>query len=222
MTNTNLQAAPGWYPDPYRQAPLRWWDGAQWTAQVSGAPAHYAPVHNAPAHYAPVRRQLPPDTPVYTPWIWLAVLLPLVSVVLSLAFNPVDAIAQSFRSIDPSNPVPPSSLYTSIYTPGYFISAALGWVFYGLAVVFSWLDYRALQRRGLDRPFHWAWSFLLVHVYTIGRSVIVRRVSGGRGGAPIWVSIAVIVISIAAGIALTAMIMAAVFQSVGNLSGVGA
>lgn len=25
---------PGWYPDPWRQAPLRFWDGFQWTWQL--------------------------------------------------------------------------------------------------------------------------------------------------------------------------------------------
>jgi hypothetical protein len=26
---------PGWYPDPWRVKRLRWWDGAQWTAQAA-------------------------------------------------------------------------------------------------------------------------------------------------------------------------------------------
>jgi hypothetical protein len=26
--------APGWYVDPHGQARLRWYDGAQWTAQT--------------------------------------------------------------------------------------------------------------------------------------------------------------------------------------------
>ena len=26
-----VQPAPGWYSDPWRAAPLRWWDGVQWT-----------------------------------------------------------------------------------------------------------------------------------------------------------------------------------------------
>ena len=26
-----VQPAPGWYSDPWRTAPLRWWDGSQWT-----------------------------------------------------------------------------------------------------------------------------------------------------------------------------------------------
>lgn len=27
--------APGWYPDPHGQAPLRWWNGNEWTLDVS-------------------------------------------------------------------------------------------------------------------------------------------------------------------------------------------
>ena len=27
---------PNWYPDPYGQAELRWWDGAQWTEHTHG------------------------------------------------------------------------------------------------------------------------------------------------------------------------------------------
>lgn len=27
----------GWYEDPWRQAPLRWWDGQQWTGHTTGA-----------------------------------------------------------------------------------------------------------------------------------------------------------------------------------------
>jgi hypothetical protein len=44
MTVTG-QAAPGWYPDPSDPRRLRWFDGAQWTSQVSGAgiPTQTAP-----------------------------------------------------------------------------------------------------------------------------------------------------------------------------------
>jgi hypothetical protein len=34
------QGAPGgaWYPDPWGQAPFRWWDGERWTDWVTGPP----------------------------------------------------------------------------------------------------------------------------------------------------------------------------------------
>jgi hypothetical protein len=25
----------GWYPDPWSQQPLRWWDGVRWTAETA-------------------------------------------------------------------------------------------------------------------------------------------------------------------------------------------
>lgn len=33
-----VMATPGWYEDPQGQAPLRWWDGVQWTASTTGPP----------------------------------------------------------------------------------------------------------------------------------------------------------------------------------------
>ena len=45
------QNPPNWYPDPMGRHEYRWFDGAQWTDQVSshGRPA-VDPVHQAPAH----------------------------------------------------------------------------------------------------------------------------------------------------------------------------
>jgi Domain of unknown function (DUF4190)/Protein of unknown function (DUF2510) len=34
VTSPPQAAPPGWYPDPYRQAPRRYWDGRRWTAHV--------------------------------------------------------------------------------------------------------------------------------------------------------------------------------------------
>src|SRR5579872_1495099 len=30
---------PGWYPDPWRVSPYRWWDGTSWTGNVSAPPS---------------------------------------------------------------------------------------------------------------------------------------------------------------------------------------
>ncbi|MBS1837831.1 MAG: DUF2510 domain-containing protein [Actinobacteria bacterium] len=40
---------PGWYEDPWRQAPLRWWDGEQWSAETTGPPPFEELVSAPPA-----------------------------------------------------------------------------------------------------------------------------------------------------------------------------
>ncbi len=49
-------------------------------------------------------------------------------------------------------------------------------------IVFAFLDWRELKRRGVPAPFHWAFSFLALAgfgiVYPIGRSVVVKRRTG--------------------------------------------
>jgi hypothetical protein len=67
------------------------------------------------------------------------------------------------------------------YTLAMVVSLVVG---IGL-VVLSWLDRRTLRARGVERPFHWAWSILSVLIYLIGRSVVLRRRVGGSA-APLW------------------------------------
>ena len=45
---------PGFYPDPYGQAPLRWWDGSQWTTATTTATSQPEAPAAAPA--PPLRR----------------------------------------------------------------------------------------------------------------------------------------------------------------------
>lgn len=204
---------PGWYPDPFGEAPLRWWDGTKWEAAVSGhAPALAAA---PPMRYTLERRPLPQGTPVYTPWVWLVVLLPLASTLVSLAtLGSVTTSLAAFAHPGTAN----LALLTS---PGYLAGSIIGWVVLAASVVFSWLDYRTLNRRGVDEPFHWAWSFLAWPVYTIGRAVIVRRVAGGRGMGVLWATIAVLVVSIAAGVAAVLILGSALLQTVHQLPGAG-
>ena len=43
-----VQAAPGWFPDPWGHAPLRYWDGRQWTGHTSVAAPIAAPLPYRP------------------------------------------------------------------------------------------------------------------------------------------------------------------------------
>ncbi|NUU06295.1 DUF2510 domain-containing protein [Leifsonia sp. C5G2] len=170
--------APGWYPDPHGSGALRWWDGTRWSDQLAAAPSPYT----APQR----RRPLDPATPIFTVWIWLVVAIPGLSACLLFLLQP----QVLFREIPGTSRVTISDPFALIGGPMYFVVIGLNWLLTAAFVVFSWLDYRELLRRGVERPFHWAWSFLGI-VYPIGRSVVVRGVAAGRGLAPIWVAIGV-------------------------------
>ena len=216
-----MAAAPGWYPDPYGGAGLRWWDGVQWTQHVAGpvpAAAAYAPAAYAPAAGPAARRPLPEGPPVYTPWIWLVTLLPLVNAVILFTYRPFDGYTRMFA--DPQHPVIPDPV-SLLGGPLFLVGTAVSWIALALTVVFAWLDYRELTRRGVERPFHWAWSFLASIVYAIGRSVVVRKVAGGRGAAPIAASIVVLALTIVASLAMILIIFGTLMQSIPAVSGVG-
>lgn len=174
----------GWYPDPHGSGVLRWWDGFRWSEQLAPAP-YPGPSYPASTYATPGRRPLPMDTPVYTVWIWLVALLPLLGAVQFLFLHPQPV----FRSAADGSPVLNPDPFAMLGGPIFFVGSVLSWLVTAAVIVFAWLDYRELGRRGVERPFHWAWSFLGI-VYPIGRTVIVRRVAAGRGLAPLWVSIA--------------------------------
>lgn len=140
-----------------------------------------------------IRPQLDASVPVYTVFIWIIVLLPLLGIPLGYAYTPTFTVEKigpdHLRTINPA----------SIYTVGYFVNVLIGLVFYGLTVLLAFLDRRELIRRGMVRPFHWAWAFLYSPVYVIGRSVIVHRVAPRRGLWVVWVYIAVLVIGFVTG-----------------------
>ena len=150
----SAQPAPGWYPDPSGEALQRWWDGSSWTAQT------HRPVGNASAG-AP--HNVEQGTKVYTPWIWLIVLLPLLSVVSLFFFDFTayfrDSLSSSLAlATDPTAPVDPFAGSRALVTPGYLAINALSVLIYLASVLFAFLDRRELLRRGFARPFHWAWT----------------------------------------------------------------
>lgn len=185
---------PGWYPDPWRQAPLRWWDGAQWTPSLS--------VPTAPQRSAG-RPPVPTDAPIYGPWIWINALLPLVTiatfVLMASDLGPLfDAVREQLR-----RPVQSDSHIVfvntfSIFGPGYFAALLLSLLAYAASVLTALADYRRLLAVGVVRPFHWAWGFVFP-VYPIGRSVVVRKVAQGRGVAPAVVAVVTLIVVYTAG-----------------------
>lgn len=171
---------PGWYPDPAGAPRLRWWDGAAWTAHLSGPPAYPQPAQQLqPPPQAP-RPTLDAQAPIYNPMIWLIVLLPVLTLAFAIAWMPVFRIGyigpNHVRTLDPA----------SIFTVSYVLVLACGCLVYAASIVLAYLDWQWLARAGVVRPFHWAWAFLSATVYIIGRSVIVHRVAPGRGLGPVW------------------------------------
>ena len=184
---------PGWYPDPAGSGRLRWWDGTAWTVHFSAPPSYPGP---------PVTRpQLRENTPVYNPFIWLIVALPLVPLILLLTWNPVLRLrtigAGRAQTVDPA----------SLFSPQYFLLVISGFVIYGVSAFMAYLDWERLRRDGVVRPFHWAWVFLSREVYVIGRSVIVHQVAPKRGLAPVWVTIGVTLLALVlAGLKMSALV----------------
>lgn len=182
-------------PPPGGSAPASGYGSSPTTPYGAAAPAYGAAAgYGASAGYSasptggastPARAGDPT-----TVWIWLLAVLPLVSTLSLFLFDWTGAIE--------------ASVYSSIYGSSSagslaFLGTISGFTLLALllnaaVVVFSFLDWRTLRARGVDRPFHWAWSFLILAistnaVYIIGRSVVVRRQTG-KGLAPLWVWIA--------------------------------
>jgi hypothetical protein len=175
---------PGWYPDVNAPGHQRWWDGTQWTEHVQ---APYTTTQPFAALRAPA------GTKTGTVWIWLYVLSPLLSLFSLFTIDFEGYMRSALANPGSLNGV--LSLYSS---PGFIILTMVGWVLIALNIVFAVLDYRVLKERGVLQPFHWGFAFLGLAgygiVYAIGRSVIVKRRTGA-GLGPLWVTIAVFVLS---------------------------
>lgn len=165
------------YPPYQQQAP----------AAYSSAPAAYPSYPSAaPAAPAPVRRDIPTDTP----WIWLVVFLPVLSLV-PLFFFDWNGLLET-AVLDPSGSA--AAEWAASFAGASLLLTLLGYLVIAAQIVFAYLDWRALRARGIDKPFHWAWIFFAIvvtnGVYVIGRGVVLRRQTG-KGLGPVWAWIAV-------------------------------
>lgn len=170
----------------------------------AGPPAPPAP----PAGYgdqpgAPRRSDADPSTPFF----WAIVLLPLLGLV-SLFFIDLDAYVGDMMRAGMSG----DGAVNAATPPGLVAAQLISWGSYALTVVLAFFDWRALRARGIDRPFPWPWAFLSV-VYVIGRTVVVKRRTG-RGLAPLFVYIAVWLLSVV----VTGIVFAQALAVIGSMT----
>ena len=111
-----MTAQPGWYADPSRTAPVRWWDGEQWTRWLSRDPAA------APPGVAPTLTPVEPEEPLATapaparraaaePTVGLPVAVAVVVGTLLVAVVGLGAVARVSEDRLPSGPAlaPPAA-----------------------------------------------------------------------------------------------------------------
>ena len=140
-------------------------------------------------------------------------LLPLLSIgSLFLLNSTIDDYIQRVAA-NPTDPSVSISLYTS---PAYLAVTLGSFVLYGVIVLLAALDARELTRRQVPKPFHWAFAFLGGLVYTIGRTVVVKRRTGG-GLGPLWGMIAVYVVSFIVSIVWTVIFTQQVISLVSTI-----
>ncbi len=177
MTTPQTPHTPaGWYPDPAGTGGKRWWNGIDWTDDVQTS---YVEAH--------LRQPIPAaaaGTPAYNIHTWVI-----------LALLALSAVSAFFVNIESQLLAGVNEGITGVPAPvdwGMILLQLSSWVIYGASVVFAYLDWREIKRSGVQQPFHWAWSFLSILVYLIGRAVIMKR-RVGAGMATMWIAIAYLV-----------------------------
>lgn len=161
----------GWYPDATNYGQQRWWDGNQWTSQVS------SPYQGGQGYDL----RAPAGTSPYNSQIWWIVGIYVVMSLISIGY-----VYTAF-----SVPTSLSGASTgTLSTFGLSALALIGWI---AAIVIAAADGRELRSRGITRPFHWGFACIPSWgptIYIIGRSIVARRRTGS-GMAPMWVHIIV-------------------------------
>jgi hypothetical protein len=187
-TGTDPLPDAGWYPDTPGSTRLRWWDGQRWSEHFSDAPISQASASPAYSMAPPARNTVPASTPLGTVFIWIMVLLPLLSLLEYFAIDVRQLGVDAMRNA--GTPGASLALYSN---PAYVINQLLGFLLVGVNALLAFFDWRLLKKRQVERPFFWAWGFLSP-VYVIGRAVVLGR-RAGHGLAPLWVYIGVLVVT---------------------------
>ncbi|RIJ01010.1 hypothetical protein DZF97_15225, partial [Clavibacter nebraskensis] len=179
----NCQQAPGQASaqQPYAQQPY---------SQAGYAQTPYAAPTPPP--------QVPASTAPFTWAIWVLAALPVISLISILGLD----LRQMMSPMHYDRGSMAPGVGPLLPGVGYLVANLVAFLVYGANVAVAYFDWRDLGRRGIVRPFHWAWTFLGSGVYVIGRSVIVRRRITGNPSrvlAPLWlwVGITAIVLFVA-------------------------
>lgn len=208
MTIQNFPA--GWYPDANTPGQMRWWDGAQWTDRVQ------APYSATTAYGATAGSAAGAATGTWQVWT-INGLFALQLVVSLLYIATIDWGAYMAYSANPT-PGDVDALF-AMFNIGYFATLLVSFLAYGGSVALAYFDVKELASRGVERPFHWAWNFIPSYgttVYIIGRSVVVRRRTGG-GLAPLWGYIVLFVVGMIASVFATMAMMGSMLSELSTL-----
>lgn len=165
---------------------------------------HSAAPSSAPTPYSADQPagslRAPEGTPPNTPWIWLVVLIPVLQLLPVFFVDWAGFAAAS--ALEPNDP----AALGLIFSPAYVALILFSLIGVPLQILFAFLDWRELNRRGVPKPFHWAWILLVFvvtsAVYPIGRAIVAKRRTG-TGLAPMWVAIGTILFGFAVGIWVT-------------------
>src|SRR5579864_5459592 len=77
---------PGWYPDPWSEGELRWWDGSDWTGGTTSPETHGLPAATAAPPAAPASPEAQPVWRQRSVQIPGAAVLAAVVVIIVVAF----------------------------------------------------------------------------------------------------------------------------------------
>jgi hypothetical protein len=146
-------------------------------------------------------------------WGWLVGASPILTLLLLIPETLwLNSLFGAFGSIASTDTAPSTSaIFSAEFSPMYFVLLVGAFLIQAIYIVLAFLDWRALKRAGVPQPFHWAWSFFAfvsfgVLVYIIGRSVILKRRTGG-GMAPLWLFIGLEVLTLIAGVVVVVVFL---------------
>lgn len=217
---TNQPQHPANYPDQPAAGPVYPPTAAPYPPAPPAYPA--APGYPAGAYSAPVT-PVDPNTSTNTVWVWLAVLLPLTSIVALFVIDWNGMFNDMIAMIEQASRTQTDGAFAGTVLTWQLSLLQQTWWVWGLtflvsvlSIVFCALDYMQLRKRGIPKQFHWAWVLLSMFfglgilVWIIGRTVVLRK-QQLKAIAPMIVYIVTIVAAIVASFVLIFGIILPIF-----------